>query len=258
MMRRPLTKPMLTVTCAVLALGAAFAIANGAGAGAAGGAKAAAQRSWPLSMSAAPGDLALAQLSFRSAAKGERLSAGSLRVSVAPPFGDDYLAAGALRLASAGTPRLLVLLVNRPSGLLDPVSVRVRLTASSALGTPLVRKLADPLTRAAVHPPALCDLELHGAALSPAEVRPLHSQGQALTGFDAAAAIAQAYDLVCALPHASSFAQAVERAPAPSTPPAPPPSPPVGRLPGEGCVPTPGYACPGAVSSGSRATGAGG
>jgi hypothetical protein len=249
MMRRPLTKLMLAVTCAVLALGAAFAIASGAGtgtgAGVTPGGRAASERSWPVSMSAAPDDLALAELSFRSAAKGEQLSTRSLQVAVTGPFGDDYLVAGALRLARAGIPRLLVLLVNRPSALLDPVSVHLRLTASSALGRPLLRSLANPLTRAAARPPSLCDLDLHGAALSASEVRPLRSQGQALAGFDAAAALAQAYDVVCALPHASSFEQAVEQGPAPSTPPAPIPSPPVGRLPGEGCVPTPGYACPG-------------
>jgi hypothetical protein len=155
---------------------------------------------------------------------------------------------------------MLVLLVNRASPLLDPVSVRLRLTARGALGSPLVRRLADPFSRpAGARRPALCNLALHGSVLSASTVRPLHSRGQALAGFDAASALAQAYDVVCALPYMSSFEQAVEQpspappspvSPAPSpVPPAPSPAPPVGRLPGEGCVPAAHYACPGALAS---------
>jgi hypothetical protein len=257
MMRRPLTTLMLVVICAALALDAVLLTATGADVGVSRGDIASVRQSWPLSISAAPGDLALTELSF-PAARGQQISGRTLQVALAAPFGDDYLVAGALRLARAGIPRLLVLLVNRPSALLDPVSVHVRLAASSTLGTPLVRRLADPITRSAAHSPVLCDLDLHGSALSASEVLPLHAQGQALAGFDAAAALAQAYDLGCALPYASSFVQAVEQAPAPSSPTAPAPSPPVGRLPGEGCAPTPGYACPASVRSDSRAAGVGG
>jgi len=259
MMHRPLTKLTLAVTCGALVLGAllAIAIAAGAsgGAGAKRGAAASITRTWLVSMSAAPDDLALVEVSFPRAARGQRISASSLHVAVGTPFGDDYLVAAALRLPTPGVPRMLLLLVNRPSPLLDPVSVRVRLIARHALGAPLMRTSADPLTRpASAHARNMCNLALHGSALAASELRSLHSRGQGLTGFDAADAVAQAYDLVCGLSVASSFEQAVEESGAPSSPtppesPSPPPSPapPVGRLPGEGCKPEPGYACPAAV-----------
>ena len=82
----------------------------------------------------------------------------------------------------------------------------------------------------------------------------LREDALALAEADAEAfgAVAQAYDVVCGLPHASSFQRAVTRGlPAPQ-------SPPVGKLPGEGCKPAPGYACPGAVGSASQAVAAGG
>ena len=249
MMRRPLTTLTLGVTCALLLLGAALAIASQTGKGGGAGARksitASARRTSALSLSAAPDDMTLAEVSFQAAARGQQISRSSLQVAVGTPFGDDYLAAGALRLPRADVPRLLVLLVNRPSALLDPVSVQVRLTARATLGQPMVRTLANPLTRpAGAHAPALCKLLPHGLALSASEVYPLHSRGQALGGFDAAGALSQAYDVVCGLPHASSFEQAVAQPAAPSqpNPPAPSPTPPVGKLPGEGCVPRPGYA----------------
>jgi hypothetical protein len=267
MMRRPLTTLMLVVTCGTLALGAAVAVAieASAGAGASPGRAASSERrSWPLTMSAAPDDLTLAEVSFRSATHGQRISVSSLQVTVSSPFGDDYFVVATPRLPTSGIPRVLVLLVNRPSPLLDPVSVSARLTVQHALGAPLVLRSTDPLARSAgAHTPALCNLPLHGAALSASGLRPLHSRGPALAGFDAASALAQAYDLVCGLSYASSFAQAVEHSPASSPPtppesssptsPAPAPTPPVGRVPGEGCAPTPGYACPAAFRSRSRA-----
>ncbi len=269
MMRRPLTTLTLAATCAALVLGAALAVAIGEAGTRAGASRADAasgERTWPLSMSAAPDDLALAEVSFGRAARGQGISARSLQVAVRAPFGDDYLLAAAPRLRAAGVPRVLVLLVNRPSALLDPVFVHLRLSARRALGAPRVRTLVDPFTRsAAAHAPALCNLALHGAALSASQVRPLYSRGSALAGFDAASALAQAYDVVCGLPHAASFEQAVEGSPAPPSPispgppapspspPAPSPPPPVGKLPGEGCVPAPGYACPAAVESAPRA-----
>jgi hypothetical protein len=256
MMRRPLTTLALVVTCGLLLLGAALAIASGKGGGAGvrKGIVASARRASTLSLSAAPDDLTLAELSFQGAAHGQQLSGSSLQVAVGTPFGDDYLAAGALQLSAAGVPRLLVLLVNRPSALLDPVSVQVRLTALAALGQPAVRMLANPLARAAgAHAPALCNLPLHGSALRASEVRPLHSRGRRLAGFAAAAALAQAFDITCGLAHSSSFEQAVARPSAPS-----PPLPPVGKLPGEGCVPAPGYVCPAAYRRVSRPIAVGG
>jgi len=257
MMRRPLTTLVLVVTLGLLMLGAALAIAIKARGPAAVRARAAAsgRRSWPVTMSAAPGDFALAELSFDRAPRAQLAASDSPQLTVNGPFGDDYLVAAALRLAKPGVPRVLVLLVNRPSPLLDPVSVRVRLAVSRSLGAPLVRAFADPLARGTgARAPLLCDPALHGSALKASEVRPLRSRGQALAGFDAAEALAQAYDVVCDLPHASAFAQAVERSgspgltetPPPTQPPSPP-APPVGKLPGEGCVPAPGYACPAAA-----------
>jgi hypothetical protein len=257
MMRRPSTTLMLVVTCAALALAVSLAVASAAGTSSstsAGRAGVASMRSWPLSISAAPDDMALVEVGFQNAARGQQLSLSSLQLAVGTPFGDDYLAAGAVRLTTTSVQRLLVLLVNRPSALLDPVSVHVRLTASSALGQPAVRSLANPLRRIAGAPtPALCELPLHGSPLSASEVRPLHSRGQPLAGFDAAAALAQGYDVVCGLSHSSAFEAAVAQSGATSSP-----APPVGKLPGEGCVPRPGYACPASYSSVSRPPAAGG
>jgi hypothetical protein len=261
MMRRSLTTLTLVVTFGLLALGGALAIALKARAPASArqGAAASGASSWPVTMSPAPEDFALAVLSFDRAARAQQVASGSLQMAVDGPLGDDYLLAGAVRLAKAGAPRVLVLLVNRPSPLLDPVSVHVRLTTSRSLGQPSVRAFADPLARGTgIRAPLLCELALHGSPLRASEVRPLRSRGQGLSGFDAAEALAQAYDLVCDLPHASAFEQAVEHAasptpgpteaPAPAQPPSTP-EPPVGKLPGEGCVPAPGYACPGAAAA---------
>ena len=251
-MRRSLTKLMLVLSCGCVALGAAFAGAIDAGTSAGAGilaAMASSTRTWSVTMAAAPDNLTLAQVSFDHAASGQASSEASLRVAVGAPFGDDYLAAAALRPAGSRIPRVLVLLVNRPSALLDPANVSVRLSAGSALGAPVVRTLANPVDRSLpARLPVLCGLSPHGDALSAADLRLLRSQGQALTGFGAASAVAQAYDLACGRPHAGSFARAVERAGSPTSP---EPSPPVGKLPGEGCKPTPGHACPATSSDAS-------
>jgi hypothetical protein len=249
---RPRSEPFRmrrALPIALLALIVALVIVSMAAGGSKPAASAASgENRWGLTLTPAPNDLALAEVSFHRAARGQAVSVSSLQVSVSGPFGDDYLAAAVPRIETDRVPRALVLLVNRPSALLDPVSVHVQLTARRALGAPLVRRLTDPFTRpAGGGTPALCDLALHGSALSASELRPLHLRGQALAGFDAASAVAQAYDVVCGLPHASSFEQAVR-----------PPSPPVGKLPGEGCKPAPGYACPGAVERASPAVAAGG
>jgi hypothetical protein len=264
MMRRPLTTLLLAATCGVLVLGAGLAVAIEAGAGAqvGHGSGVSRIRSWPVRMSAAPNDLTLAEATFREPRRGRRISSGSLRVSVGSPFGDDYLAA-ALQLPTRGVVRVLVVLVNRPSPLLDPVSVSVGLAAPWGVGAPIVRESADPLSRpAGARAPALCDLALHGAALGASELRTLRTRGQALAGFNAADALAQAYDMVCGLPYSSAFKQALTSSAVPVSPtppeshppaPSPVPSPPVGKIPGEGCVPAPGYACPGAFEGRPRA-----
>lgn len=263
MMRRPLTTLVVVASCGVLVLGAGLAVAIEAGGGARAKSVAAEplSRSWPVRMSAAPDDLTLAEVVFREPTRGQRIAGSSLHAGVEAPFGDDYVAAAVLRLPAQGASRVLVVLVNRPSPLLDPGSVTVRLTAPRVLAAPLVLKSADLLSRSAVtRKPALCAPALHGSALDVAQVRMLRTRGRMLAGFSAASVVAQAYDLVCGLPHDSSFAQAIEgptAAPSPAppeiSPPTPTPPPPVGKVPGEGCVPTPGYACPASSRGGPRA-----
>jgi hypothetical protein len=212
-------------------------------------------REWPFTLSPAPDDLALAEVGFPRAERGQEISRASLQIALRGPFGDDYLVLAAPRVGTGRTPQALVLLVNRPSALLDPVSVRLRLTARATLGGPVVRRFADPFARASSAPkPALCDLALHGSALSATQLGPLLSRGEALAGFGAASAVAQAYDAVCGLPYTSSFAQAVGQpapvaslppSPSPSPPPAPSPPPPAPGPPVcAPCDPAPGYACP--------------
>lgn len=260
MMRRPLTTLVLVSVCGLIALAAVAALGaglvrDGRRDAAAPTAKAG-SRVWPLTLSPAPDDLALAQVSFHVAHRG-RLPKGSVRVAVSGPFGADYLAVATPGFATPGAMRALVLVVDRPSPLLDPASVRLRVDAWRSLGVPGVRTLENPFAQAnAASRPALCDLPLHGSALAASELTVLTSRGSPLAGFNAAGALAQAYDLACGLPHASAFEQAVEHpssssptplppgSPTPA-PPAPSPGPPVGKLPGEGCVPKPGYACPG-------------
>ncbi len=232
-------------TCGSLAFGAAQAstshVARSVHAGVSRADTASVWRTRTLTLSPAPGDLTLAEVSFNRSAKGQEVSASSLRVAVSGPFGDDYLAAATPRFATPAGPLALVLLVNRPSPLLDPVSVRLQLAVRGSLGEPVVHRLADPLTRPnAGRTPALCNLLLHGSALSASKLRLLRSRGAALAEFGAASAVAQAYDVVCGLPYASSFAQAVA-----GSAPAPTPGSPAPEQPGcTPCDPPPGYACP--------------
>jgi hypothetical protein len=256
----------LLAACGLLAFdGPVAGSAHGAGGtdvGAHGSDRIAPARTWSVTLSPSPDDLVLAQISFRRNARNRAISARSVRLAAVNSLGDDYLAVATPRSRTAGWLRLLVLLVNRPSPLLDPVDVRLRLTARSALGTPVIRKLTDPFADGGTGTtPLLCDLPVDGRPVSGSELFPLRSQGAALPGFDAASAVAQAYDAVCRAPQESAFRGDVTGqiptvpAPVPSPPgPSPPsPAPPVGVLPGEGCTPTPGYACPGAVRSRSAA-----
>jgi len=254
-MRRPLTTLMLVATCGLLAVAAVGALGAELIGSASRAHVGAGTRTSPFTLSPAPDDLALAQVSFHRSGRGSP-SAGSLHVAVSGPFGSDYLAAAVPRFTTPGATRALVLVVNRPSALLDPASVRLRIESPRSLGMPTVRKLENPFAPADFGPlaprPALCDLPLHGFALHGAELRALVSRGAALAGFAAASAVAEAYDVACRLPYAPSFAQAVEQASSgsPGPQPVPPaPEPPVGKLPGEGCKPAPGYACPGTVAS---------
>jgi hypothetical protein len=216
------------------------------------------ERAWQLTLSPAVDDLALAEISFHGPAW-ERLSTSSLQLALSGESGDgyDYLAMAAPRFHTSGGPRALVLLVNRPSALDDPVSVRLRLSARRALGKPRAFKLANPFT----HPepartPALCDLALTGSTLDGSKLRALGSHGASLGGFDAADAVAEAYDVVCGLAYTSAFKQAVTAPSVPPTLPVPTPVPP-GCTP---CNPSPGTACPLVVQPGicvaASATGA--
>ncbi len=234
MMRRPLTTLTLVATCGLLTVGAIALVSGQSAGGDTARVREAgeATRTSRLSMSAAPGDLALAQISFANA-HGTRLGRRSLRVVVSGPFGEDYLAIAVLRVATKPGPAALALLVNRPSPLLDPLNVALRISAQRSLGAPTVRRLSNPFARRVGAPASsLCDLQRHGA-LTASSLSVLGTHGRALTGFGAASAVAQAYDAACGLPYASSFKQVVERSGAPGsgvpTPAEPvPPAPPAG------------------------------
>ena len=217
-------------------------------------------RTWRLSLEPAPDDLALAEIRFPRAAR-RAIARRLLHASMEAPFGSDYLAVATPRTGvSAEEAQALVLLVNRPSALLDPASVRLLLSTRGRLGEHEVWRVENPFTGAPSSAARdLCDLATHGSTLQAGELAPLRSAGAALGGFGVAAAVAQAYDVVCGLPYESAFKQLVtgtstQPQPAPPQPePSPtPPAPPVGRLPGEGCEPRPGYACPAAGSARSR------
>jgi hypothetical protein len=230
MMRLRLALLVLLATCGSLLSTTPWAD----GADAVAGGSAPSWRTVSLTASPAPSDLELLQVAFPHSNGPRTISAASLRMAVSAPFGDDYLALATPSFRPTPTPRALLLIVNRPSALLDPVNVRLRLRAADALGAPVVSRLVDPFS----HPgsgarPALCDLPLNGAAtLGSASLRTLVSRGGQLSGFGPASAVSQAYDAVCGLPYEIAFKQAVRR-----------PSP-VGKVPGEGCKPTPGRACP--------------
>jgi hypothetical protein len=259
MMRRALASSILLVVSGVLAAGVPAAGAASASPGLAGrvgpAQTASPWNAWPFTLSPSPDDLSLAEVGFPHAMRGRQISRATLRLAVQGAFGDDYLVLAAPPAGLGRTPRALVLLVNRPSPLLDPAVVRLLLKPRSTLGRPIVRRLADPFARkASATRPPVCDLSLRGSALSAAEVRPLFSSGAPLSGFDAAAAVAQAYDVVCSLPFDSAFAQAVGQpaAESPSPPPSPSPTPsPTPPVPGPPvcapCDPAPGFACPLAI-----------
>lgn len=211
----------------------------------------ASEHSWGLQLTPAPDDLALAQISFPHVARPP--SRRNLQAAVSGPFGDDYVALAAVaHSATPGVARALVLIVNRPSPLLDPFSVHLRLTAHGALGNSTTSVRENPFTSSSpASRPALCDLA-HGQALGATQLSRLDSRGAPLSGFDAANAVAQAYDVVCSLPYASAFKAAVESSGggSPSPEPTPQPEPPTPQPPLPGpphctpCDPRPGYACP--------------
>jgi hypothetical protein len=225
-------------------------------------------RTWSLRLAPAPDDLALAQIRFPHAGR-RAVARDLLHLAMRAPFGADYLAAATPSVnLSTGGAQVLVLLVNRPTALEDPVSVELRLSTQGRLAEHRVRGVENPFVETSA-PAArdLCDLSTRGRTLRASDLAPLRSVGAALDGFSVAAAVAQAYDAVCGLPYEPAFKLVVTSAstqpqPAPPQPtptppqpqPAPPqpaPGPPVGKLPGEGCVPAPGYACPASVEGNS-------
>jgi len=206
---------------------------------------------WRVSLSPAPGEVSLVQLAFPRA-RPAAVSAATLEVLAPPAFGSDYLASAALR-PGLGTPGALILVANRPSALLDPARVELAVRARSGLGGATVLGAEDLLARTASPRPRLCDLALHGTALNASELSVLDGAGRGLAGIGGAEAIAEAYDIACGLPNPGKLRGALTLG---------------GGAGGcEPCDPAPGYACPlaqavealcpGPVSSGLRAAGAG-
>lgn len=178
-------------------------------------------RAWKEHVAApAQFDMSLAQVSFGARARvagprarGSRRSS-PVRVRLLGPTGLDYVAAAVTRFSVRGRPRALVLVVNRrPRGSLAPDLARIDFTLSAPrrLGAPLVQQLSNPFTRPTRLTPALCDLPIRGPSLAAGDLRPVLSRGAAPGGFSAAAAVAQAYDVVCRRPFSESFRQAVTR-----------------------------------------------
>jgi hypothetical protein len=213
-------------------------------------------RTWRLRLAPAPDDLALAQIRFPHASR-RAVDRDLLRIEMEAPFGSDYLAVAAPRVGvPAAGAQAFVLLVNRPSALEDPVSVRLLLRTPRRLGEHEVRRVENPFAGVpAPAPPDLCDLATRGPALRAGELTPLRSAGPALDGFGTSAAVAQAYDVACGLPYVSAFKQVVtgasaqpQPAPPPPTPAPPQPQPPPQSTPEPphcaSCEPQPGYACP--------------
>ncbi len=273
MMRLCLASLALLAACGSQAFGdAPSGAVERESAGLAGAARAGArppERVWSVTLSPAPGDFSLIEIGFHGARR-RAISSRSLQLAVHGPFGDHYLAAAAWRSRATGTAGALVLVVNRPSPLIDPVGVHLRISARRALGRAFVWRITDPLSRPTGGlTPALCNLPQGGASSGAAGLHALGSHGPALAGFSTASAVAQAYDLVCGLPYASSFRVVVgggcpsgsgaapvaalccppnaicATAPSPPASPSPSPAPPASPPPGcAPCNPPPGYACP--------------
>ncbi|HEX4436403.1 MAG TPA: hypothetical protein VH061_06355 [Solirubrobacteraceae bacterium] len=217
---------------------AGLAIASAVVPGAALGATAP-RRHWTVAMSPHADDLAVAAISFPHA--GHRvLSAQALAIGPLVA-GDDFFG---LAMSRRAPRRALLLVVNRPSPLEDPVTVRVRFSALARLGRPVVRIAANPIDDPPSMRPNWCTLPRNDAALKGVELRILATRGEALKGFAAGEGVAQAYDAVCGLPFAASFKEALTgpetSSPEPEPEPEPVPAPP-GCQP---CPPRPGFACP--------------
>ena len=223
-------------------------------------------RAWSVTLAPDPADFAVAVVRFPARGR-PALSARTLRAAVPGAFGADYLAVAALRRRAHGSRIALVLLVNRPTPLLDPASVRVRLRSARALGAPDALVESNPFDRpvqpATGSPPAVtrtwpCALS-SPAILDASALVPISSRGAPVAGFTLTGAVAAAYDWACDLAEPPAFEQAVHPAPAPpecrpATLCCPPNAmcvPPKEPLP-PGCPvcdPLPGHVCPLAPSA---------
>lgn len=271
--RRALTSPI----AAAAGLAAVAALAAGAAPQAAPArpalaraAAAPAPRVTGFTLGPAPNDLALAEVRFPASAR-RTLSGANLRLLTTGRVGDDYLALVAVAHPGRGGARALVLIVNRPSALLDPARVALRLRSSRMLGPARLRSAVNVLARAPSAPRlALCALPLGGKPLAAGGLRAISAQGAPLSGFSAAWATAAAYDAACGLAYPASFKQAIAPAatpgggcgagaslqgweccppgatcaPLPEAPPEPKPAPQPEPPKCPPCNPKPGYACP--------------
>jgi hypothetical protein len=182
-------------------------------------------RAWKGSVIApAQFDFSLAEVRFgqpaRQASARASRGGGSIRIALRGPTGLDYVAAAVPRSGVLRASRALVLVVNRrPRGSLAPDLARIGLTVTAArrLGAVAVLQVSDPFTRVRIGlTPALCDLPTRGPSLVAGEIHSVLSRGVALTGFNAEAAIAQAYDVVCRRPFEQAFGRAVSQTSAPT------------------------------------------
>ncbi|MHB8531154.1 MAG: hypothetical protein ACYDC2_00385 [Solirubrobacteraceae bacterium] len=235
-----------------------------------------------FSLAPAPSDLTLAEVRFPRSGR-QALKGADLRLAPSGPLGADYLVLGAVLHPGRGGARALVLLVNRPTALLDPARVVLRLRSAGTLGPARPRSSANVLARSSSSPrAAVCDLPLGGKPLAAGGVRTLSAKGAALPGFSAAWALAAAYDAACGLTYPATFEQAIQGAaepgggcgagasrqgtlccprnamcaplpgpppepspePRPAPPPEPKPVPPPEPPHCPVCNPKPGYACP--------------
>jgi hypothetical protein len=253
---------LVVIVVIVASLGTALAPAGGAPS---------ATHAWHLSLGApAQFGLVLAEVRFPARTGRPR------RLSLRGPAGLNFVAGASVRRPPSGGPRTLVLVINRrPPGSLAPDLRRIGLTVTAArsLGAPSLRATSTPVVRpvGGVRP-SICRLGLHGRPLGAGALQVMLGAGRTIPGFGAAAAVAQAYDLVCGLPYDPAFVSAatgcpaatiggccppnaVCAAPAPgpgsspgTTPPTTtPPTPPPGITPPPACPPCPpcgGRPCP--------------
>jgi hypothetical protein len=165
---------------------------------------------------AAPGqfDLSLAEISFGAPAHVARQGASArrrespIRLALRGTAGLNYVAGAVTRFSVRGRQRVLVLVVNRrPRGSLAPDLARIGLTVTAPrrLGVPVLVQIPNAFERRTGLKPALCDLPIRGASLKASDLRSALSGGLPVGGFGGAAAVAQAYDAVCARPYDAAF-----------------------------------------------------